>query len=99
MKRCESPDAFRPMFTSLNSRLRKSADGLAIEEVVAYEPRVRRRSPPQTLQSLVNTAYDNGRYVNDLDYTTMPDPPLKAEEQAWIADYLKSKAPSVPATL
>ena len=46
------------------------------------------------LQSLVNKAYENGRYGNDLDYATMPDPPLKAEEQAWITDYLKSKAAS-----
>lgn len=46
------------------------------------------------LQSLVNKAYENGRYGNDLDYSTMPDPPLKAEEQAWITDYLKSKAAS-----
>lgn len=51
------------------------------------------------LHSLVNTAYENGRYGNDLDYTTMPDPPLKAEEQAWIADYLKSKAAAVRETL
>lgn len=47
------------------------------------------------LQSLVNKAYENGRYGNDLDYTTMPDPPLKAEEQAWIENYLKSKATTV----
>jgi len=43
------------------------------------------------LQSLVNKAYENGRYGNDLDYTTIPVPPPKPEEQAWIADYLKSK--------
>lgn len=36
-------------------------------------------------------AYENGRYGNDLDYSTIPDPPLKADEQAWIADYLKCK--------
>lgn len=46
------------------------------------------------LQSLVNKAYENGRYGNDLDYSTMPDPPLKAEEQAWIDNYLKCKAAS-----
>ena len=43
------------------------------------------------LQSLVNKAHENGRYGNDLDYSTMPDPPLKADEQAWIVDYLKCK--------
>lgn len=41
--------------------------------------------------SLANKAYDNGRYRSDLNFTTMPDPPLKAEEQAWITDYLKGK--------
>ena len=44
------------------------------------------------LQSLVNKSYENGRYGNDLDYSKMPVPPLRADEQAWIADYLKSKA-------
>jgi len=49
------------------------------------------------LQSLVNKVYENGRYGNDLDYSTMPDPPLKADEHAWIAEYLKSKPDSGPA--
>ena len=43
------------------------------------------------LQPLVNKAYENGRYANDLDYSAMPVPPLNAEQHAWIADYLKSK--------
>ena len=43
------------------------------------------------LQSLVNKSYENRRYGNDLDYTTMPVPPLKPKQQAWITDYLKSK--------
>ncbi len=44
------------------------------------------------LQSLVNQAYENGRYGNDVDYSVSPQPPLQAEEQAWIASYLKNKA-------
>lgn len=39
-------------------------------------------------------AYENGRYSNDLDYSTLPDPPLKTEEQLWIENYLKNKAAS-----
>lgn len=44
------------------------------------------------LQALVNLAYENGRYGNDLDYSTMPVPPLHADEQAWINKYLADKA-------
>ncbi|MEJ7590093.1 MAG: DUF4058 family protein, partial [Planctomycetaceae bacterium] len=35
------------------------------------------------LQALVNLANVNGRYGNDLDYSTMPVPPLQADEHAW----------------
>jgi len=44
------------------------------------------------LQTLVNQAYENGRYGNDLDYSTMPVPPLKADEHAWIITHLASRA-------
>ena len=44
------------------------------------------------LQALVNQAYENGRYGNDLDYSQPPDPPLEDDEQAWIAEYLANKA-------
>ena len=40
------------------------------------------------LQALVNQAYENGRYGNDLDYSTMPLPPLQANEHAWIITHL-----------
>ena len=40
------------------------------------------------LQALVNLAYENGRYGNDLDYSTMPVPPLQADEHAWITRHL-----------
>lgn len=44
------------------------------------------------LQSLLNQAYENGRYGNDLDYTASPDPPLQEVEQQWIAEYLSKRA-------
>lgn len=43
------------------------------------------------LQTLVNQAYENGRYGNDVDYSIRPEPPLEADEQAWIENYLKDK--------
>lgn len=46
------------------------------------------------LQALVNQAYENGRYGNDLDYSTMPEPPLEAGEHAWIAAHLQQLQPS-----
>ncbi len=44
------------------------------------------------LQALVNQAYENGRYGNDLDYSVSPEPPLQVEEQAWVTSYLTNKA-------
>ena len=44
------------------------------------------------LQALVNQAYENGRYGNDLDYSTMPVPPLQADEHAWIITHLANRA-------
>ena len=41
------------------------------------------------LQALVNQAYQNGRYGNDLDYASMPEPPLLPAEYAWIAAHLQ----------
>ena len=38
------------------------------------------------LQSLVNQAYENGRYGNDVDYSVAPEPPLEDSEQKWVAD-------------
>jgi hypothetical protein len=43
------------------------------------------------LQSLLNQAYENGRYGNDVDYSTSPDPPLLEVEQKWIAEHLRSR--------
>jgi hypothetical protein len=44
------------------------------------------------LQTLVNQAYENGRYGNDVDYSVPPNPPLLDTEQAWIAAYLAQRA-------
>ena len=43
------------------------------------------------LQSLVNTAYQNGRYGNDVDYSIMPVPYLDPKDFDWISSYLKNK--------
>ena len=43
------------------------------------------------LQTLVDQAYENGRYGNNLDYSTMPVPPLQADEHAWITTHLASR--------
>ncbi|MEZ6131451.1 MAG: DUF4058 family protein [Planctomycetaceae bacterium] len=40
------------------------------------------------LQRLINQAYENGRYGNDVDYSAAPEPPLEADEQSWVANYL-----------
>ncbi len=45
------------------------------------------------LQLLINQAYENGRYGNDLDYSVTPDPPLENDESAWIENYLKGLIP------
>lgn len=45
-----------------------------------------------SLQALVNSAYENGRYGNDVDYSVMPDPILGADDFKWICEYLKNKA-------
>ena len=50
------------------------------------------------LQVLVNKAYENGRYGNDLDYSIMPVPPLEQDEHAWISEYLKNKMDVHPAS-
>ncbi len=47
------------------------------------------------LQTLVNSAYENGRYGNDIDYSTMPEPPLEAADFEWIGDHLKSHSDGI----
>ncbi len=44
------------------------------------------------LQALVNSAYESGRYGNDVDYSIMPEPSLDAKDFEWICEYLKSVA-------
>ena len=40
------------------------------------------------LQDLVNMAYENGRYGNEIDYSLPPVPPLEADDAAWIEKHL-----------
>ena len=40
------------------------------------------------MQLLVNEAYENGRYGNDLDYDTEPEPPLDEADRTWIKKHL-----------
>lgn len=43
------------------------------------------------LQELVNQAYENGRYGNDVDYSVPPQPPLPEAEQRWVSEYLAKR--------
>ncbi len=43
------------------------------------------------LQMLINQAYDNGRYGNDLDYSVMPLPAFHEDDQKWITTFLASQ--------
>lgn len=42
------------------------------------------------LQSLVETAYRNGRYATTLDYRQPCDPPLEGDDAAWADELLKA---------
>lgn len=42
------------------------------------------------LQTLLNQAYENGRYGSQLDYASMPEPALQQEQFDWITQFLKS---------
>lgn len=41
------------------------------------------------LQALIEQAYRNGAY-DDIDYTTLPDPPLDPDDAVWAAELCKS---------
>jgi len=41
------------------------------------------------LQLILNSAYENGRYGNDVDYSVMPDPVLDSKDFEWISNYLE----------
>jgi Protein of unknown function (DUF4058) len=43
------------------------------------------------LQSLVDRAYDNGRYRRRLDYSRPLDPPLDPDDAAWASDLILPK--------
>ena len=40
------------------------------------------------LQQILNSAYENGRYGNDVDYSVMPDPVLDSKDFEWISNHL-----------
>ena len=44
------------------------------------------------LQSLVDAAYEHGRYGQKIAYATPPEPPLPPEEAAWARDVLDKQA-------
>ena len=44
------------------------------------------------LQSLLNSAYENGRYGNDVDYSIMPAPALDSKDWEWIRHHLANTA-------
>ncbi len=48
------------------------------------------------LQSLVNLAYENGRYGNEIDYSKPPEIPLAEEDAAWIQAWIGQRAVSTP---
>jgi hypothetical protein len=41
------------------------------------------------LQTIVNQAYENGRYGSQLDYAIMPEPALDPEQFEWITQHLQ----------
>jgi len=45
------------------------------------------------LQEILDQAYVNGRYGNDLDYSTMPEPELATDDWQWISNHLRSSSP------
>lgn len=46
---------------------------------------------PLDLQALLDQAYDNGAYQDDLDYEAEPDPPLDPDDAAWLDALLREK--------
>jgi hypothetical protein len=46
---------------------------------------------PLDLQALVDQAYRNGRYKQEIDYRSAPDPPLDAADAAWADELLRGQ--------
>ena len=44
---------------------------------------------PLQLQPLVDAAYVNGRYADEIDYRSDPKPPLDNENAAWVDAHLR----------
>jgi len=46
---------------------------------------------PLQLQALIDAAYENGRYADDIDYTRDPHPALSADDAAWADQRLREQ--------
>lgn len=46
---------------------------------------------PLQLQALIDTAYLNGRYSEDIDYRANPDPPLEGADAEWVEQLLRER--------
>ncbi|MCI0465015.1 MAG: DUF4058 family protein [Gemmataceae bacterium] len=46
---------------------------------------------PLALQPLVEVIYERGRYSEGIDYSKLLDPPLTAEQSAWLAQQLRGR--------
>jgi hypothetical protein len=46
---------------------------------------------PLDLQTLIDQCYRNGRYDQDIDYKTEPDPPLDPADASWAEELLRSQ--------
>ena len=46
---------------------------------------------PLDLQSLIDAAYMNGRYADDMDYTQEPSPALSGADAAWAEQWLRQQ--------
>lgn len=48
------------------------------------------KAVPLDLQPLIDSAYENGEYGEDIDYRAEPDPPLDPDDAAWADELLRA---------
>ena len=53
---------------------------------------------PLRLQALIETIYEQGRYGEEIDYARPLDPPLTAQQAAWLKKQLRPQPGSKPPT-
>jgi hypothetical protein len=46
---------------------------------------------PLDLQTLIDQCYRNGRYDQDIDYKSQPDPPLDPADASWVDELLRGQ--------